>query len=1006
MRFSRKRSIKVIFRVYDCPPKCHMPQKVSQRGVPDILHISNILPAVESQSPCCYAPAACRLCFCSSMESGATPPPAKRLRGPPVDYTEDSNLAPVQEDAPLSPRTTGREITTMVAAPVTTMVAVPVQEPVQASAETVAPDRARLPVDTFAGRNDPCFLYLEQLPPQHHLVAGNPNPKAAPTHMCIGKLANGKTCMTPIKLVKKTKGRGFRPWLGTQHMQSNKHRNSEAWKATQDATPETPDIGTTFRLLGNQRLLSGPGSKAEQLAAQARWLMFGKLAATATAFENEYFRQMIRAQNPAAFFLNRRALLQHVEHEWSVLLLFMQHANKCAFIAAQGSPYAQGQHDATTLKINHNRYEGGSVTVAFDWICFTLAFVFERAPSGVSEDVASSYKEHFKTRIGVHPDAALQGCVQDVAARKTGKVILDLNTPSLPIDHEDEQELLTGPLMDTRRQSGINEDCLMHVSDKVMAMMLGQLFRSRNCRRVDPFNDGEALVKTHHNRAVELSYGERVSHMMELCESRGLKGLKPRVNHSTTRISSTFLMLSRQIQIWAGNDEYIRLKIVELQQCPTKNHRATKDEVKRYKAMVLSPLEWQATVEMEAAARYLRMQSVIAQKDSTFTGGYHAYVCRTTSQYLKDGAGVHVIDLSQLQKQSEKRMPRIFIPESKLTPIGRRCKQIGFAENNRRCATALSAKQLAAAPLDLRIASLPHFSAEEKAASKIALCAAYRKFAHISDDFKARMVAAPAAAAALGAAAWASRCAAAADQAATDILSSVPAELPASESDTEAVNEDRALMSCMDDGGESDDTTDDFHEFVLPLTEHSNHYDSDTDSFDDGDIDQDGIWVSKLPRLDSAIDDEFHAAYSKWTSMKVDWVGLYPEDLAGAVDTVHPLHDLFDLDLGVLLKNIEEKEASRAARGRARRYGHLTAMATCLLSVRMSSAFSERLNSAAKLVMSNGRTTLSDHMIEMLACLRMNRKFIEHMYANHAYLLPPPVTATIVIVEPVDVPNN
>jgi hypothetical protein len=172
MRFSRKRSIKVIFRLYDCPPKCHMPQKVSQRGVPDILHISNILPAVESQSPCCYAPAACRLCFCSSMESGATPPPAKRLRGPPVDYTEDSNLAPVQEDAPLSPRTTGREITTMVAAPVTTMVAVPVQEPVQASAETVAPDRARLPVDTFAGRNDPCFLYLEQLPPQHHLVAG------------------------------------------------------------------------------------------------------------------------------------------------------------------------------------------------------------------------------------------------------------------------------------------------------------------------------------------------------------------------------------------------------------------------------------------------------------------------------------------------------------------------------------------------------------------------------------------------------------------------------------------------------------------------------------------------------------------------------------------------------------------------------------------------------------------------------------------------------------------
>ena len=52
--------------------------------------------------------------------------------------------------------------------------------------------------------------------------------------------------------------------------------------------------------------------------------------------------------------------------------------------------------------------------------------------------------------------------------------------------------------------------------------------------------------------------------------------------------------------------------------------------------------------------------------------------------------------------------------------------------------------------------------------------------------------------------------------------------------------------------------------------------------------------------------------------MKVDWVGLYPEDLAGAVDTVHPLHDLFDLDLGVLLRKTEGREASREARGRAR----------------------------------------------------------------------------------------
>ena len=189
----------------------------------------------------------------------------------------------------------------------------------------------------------------------------------------------------------------------------------------------------------------------------------------------------------------------------------------------------------------------------------------------------------------------------------------------------------------------------------------------------------------------------------------------------------------------------------------------------------------------------------------------------------------------------------------------------------------------------------------------------------------------------------------------------------------------------------------------IQLTHHS-AYDSDTDSFTDGDIDQDGVWISKLPRMDDDIADEFHAAYAKWTDMKVDWVATYPEELAGVVASVHPLHDLFDLDLGILLKQIEEREARRTIKGKLRRYGHLPSMAKCMLSVRMASSFSERLNSAAKMVMSNGRTTLSDRMIEMLSVLRMNRAFVEHMYKYHPYLLTPDRLLPSQIAEPPPVP--
>ena len=61
-------------------------------------------------------------------------------------------------------------------------------------------------------------------------------------------------------------------------------------------------------------------------------------------------------------------------------------------------------------------------------------------------------------------------------------------------------------------------------------------------------------------------------------------------------------------------------------------------------------------------------------------------------------------------------------------------------------------------------------------------------------------------------------------------------------------------------------------------------------------------------------------------------------------------------------------------------------MALTLLGNNLASSFCERINSAGKLVMTDGRTLLSKNHLEMLVALRINKKFMYHMKKNHKKL--------------------
>ena len=67
-------------------------------------------------------------------------------------------------------------------------------------------------------------------------------------------------------------------------------------------------------------------------------------------------------------------------------------------------------------------------------------------------------------------------------------------------------------------------------------------------------------------------------------------------------------------------------------------------------------------------------------------------------------------------------------------------------------------------------------------------------------------------------------------------------------------------------------------------------------------------------------------------------------------------------------------------------YGWLPHMALAVTPNNASSAFSEQMISACNLVMPEGRTALDADTMHMLACLRINRNFMEFMHKEHPNL--------------------
>ena len=113
---------------------------------------------------------------------------------------------------------------------------------------------------------------------------------------------------------------------------------------------------------------------------------------------------------------------------------------------------------------------------------------------------------------------------------------------------------------------------------------------------------------------------------------------------------------------------------------------------------------------------------------------------------------------------------------------------------------------------------------------------------------------------------------------------------------------------------------------------------------------------------------EFDNVIKLWIRYMPDWKTLYPEELGDKTTIV--VTDLDRVDLKVLMEDIGENH----------NYGLLPFMMKSSrgqLGALNAKSFSERINSASKIVLDEGNCRMGYDMLNKLVTLRMNRKFME-----------------------------
>jgi hypothetical protein len=341
-----------------------------------------------------------------------------------------------------------------------------------------------------------------------------------------------------------------------------------------------------------------------------------------------------------------------------------------------------------------------------------------------------------------------------------------------------------------------------------------------------------------------------------------------------------------------------------------------------------------------------------------YTGAFGCLIKATTMAGLRANV-LHVIDLENVTKSP--KLPRVARAINDLSSTGATCRLRAILEGERRwCGNTtetildepivMTDRELLATLLDLRTVGAAHLTSAQRARAIELFEKAYVRFAGKYVEF----------------------------QKAEEQKRVEQAEEQARAAMAESAGKKRAEA-----GPSSSTPPTEKKPFLEPLVTAGITYGKsawDDDSDDADEVTQD--MMADIPPEQGYL-VEARSAFKRWSKLEVDWVYHFPELKKTMIEgePFNVVDDLMLLDMGVLYRKFGKTDPARHV------YGFIPEMAaSCYGEVGALNAesYCERVLSGGNLVVTNGNTLLADEEVTMAVLLRINRRFMEHMRANHA----------------------
>ena len=473
----------------------------------------------------------------------------------------------------------------------------------------------------------------------------------------------------------------------------SQHARTMFPEATPSATPAPAAAGgggggAAFRLPTSPFVVS---DRQRAFSAQARWVVYSRQHISFAAFDDDYFKDMLRAVGGGgAAILTKEMLKKYIEAEFAIFLVCLNLICKLKMAQSHGTPSVQAIHDGATAA-NKKKYQALAIQLVDpQWKCNLVICVgFVATLLSTAPTVAVLFNSILIERTGY---ALLALC---------GLMVSDRAALAVSV------------------KAGIDEAeaCDMHDGNKVGAAATGKLTRSHMGYCVNPFQAGVSLVQKAHSMAVHFSYSTRLDELLKISKELGAAEIKLKVDHNDTRIAAEHGLLFSVIRMNRS------LKVYHVQ---------------KPESFKLDAADWEKWAEFEAILNITQILTKLAQKEKAFTAAYGPLIKIHVLNCL-EAETLNVIDLDQGMIGS--RPVRVTKRVSDFSDTGKECLTRARIEFQRRflgstsdtllpeCGpVVINERQLVATLLDLRTARGGHLTPVQRAQAQAALRTRYIAF--------------------------------------------------------------------------------------------------------------------------------------------------------------------------------------------------------------------------------------------------------------------------------------